>query len=60
YIQTFQAINLHKNFYFSYTYDLTHSLQYNMTWNLGCPKCIYPVSIYNSSLHNLFFPYTSP
>ncbi|KAI9141587.1 SacI homology domain-containing protein [Paraphysoderma sedebokerense] len=35
YIQTFQAINLHKNFYFSYTYDLTHSLQYNMTWNLA-------------------------
>ncbi|KAI9032884.1 SacI homology domain-containing protein [Phycomyces nitens] len=31
YITTFQNIDLSKNFYFSYTYDLTNSLQVNMT-----------------------------
>ncbi|KAG1321230.1 hypothetical protein G6F62_010930 [Rhizopus arrhizus] len=31
YITTFQNIDLAKNFYFSYTYDLTNSLQNNLT-----------------------------
>ncbi|KAJ8026494.1 Polyphosphoinositide phosphatase [Holothuria leucospilota] len=31
YLRTFQNIDLPSNFYFSYTYDLTHSLQYNLT-----------------------------
>ncbi|OAD70259.1 hypothetical protein PHYBLDRAFT_115553 [Phycomyces blakesleeanus NRRL 1555(-)] len=31
YITTFQNIDLTKNFYFSYTYDLTNTLQVNMT-----------------------------
>ncbi|RCH83692.1 phosphatidylinositol-3,5-bisphosphate 5-phosphatase, partial [Rhizopus stolonifer] len=31
YITTFQNIDLAKNFYFSYTYDLTNSLQTNLT-----------------------------
>ncbi|KAI8086042.1 polyphosphoinositide phosphatase [Halteromyces radiatus] len=31
YIATFQNIDLTKNFYFSYTYDITNTLQVNMT-----------------------------
>jgi hypothetical protein len=31
YISTFQNIDLAKNFYFSYTYDITNSLQNNLT-----------------------------
>lgn len=31
YITTFQNIDLTKNFYFSYTYDVTNTLQVNMT-----------------------------
>ncbi|KAI7907384.1 SacI homology domain-containing protein [Cokeromyces recurvatus] len=31
YVATFQNIDLAKNFYFSYTYDITNSLQNNMT-----------------------------
>jgi hypothetical protein len=31
YLGLFQFIDLTKDFYFSYTYDLTHSLQHNMT-----------------------------
>nr|XP_053633304.1 polyphosphoinositide phosphatase-like [Cherax quadricarinatus] len=30
YVRLFQNIDLSSNFYFSYSYDLTHSLQYNM------------------------------
>lgn len=31
YVKMFQNVDLSSNFYFSYCYDLTHSLQYNMT-----------------------------
>jgi len=31
YVKIFQSVDLSSNFYFSYSYDLTHSLQYNMT-----------------------------
>lgn len=31
YVKIFQSIDLSSNFYFSYSYDLTHTLQYNMT-----------------------------
>ncbi|XP_021349215.1 polyphosphoinositide phosphatase-like [Mizuhopecten yessoensis] len=31
YLKMFQSIDLSSNFYFSYSYDLTHTLQYNMT-----------------------------
>ncbi|RUS30451.1 SacI homology domain-containing protein [Jimgerdemannia flammicorona] len=31
YMNTFRNVDLTRNFYFSYTYDLTHTLQYNMT-----------------------------
>ncbi|KAJ1912407.1 phosphatidylinositol-3,5-bisphosphate 5-phosphatase [Tieghemiomyces parasiticus] len=31
YLNLFHSVDLTKNFYFSYTYDLTHTLQYNMT-----------------------------
>ncbi|CAG8541334.1 8999_t:CDS:10 [Ambispora leptoticha] len=30
YINTFKNVDLTKNFYFSYTYDITHTLQHNM------------------------------
>lgn len=30
YLKTFQNVDLSSNFYFSYTYDLTHTLQFNM------------------------------
>ena len=30
YVDLFKKINLSDGFYFSYTYDLTHTLQYNM------------------------------
>ncbi|XP_066248294.1 polyphosphoinositide phosphatase [Euwallacea similis] len=31
YLKMFQSIDLASNFYFSYSYDLTHSLQHNLT-----------------------------
>ena len=31
YLRMFQATDLSSNFYFSYSYDLTHTLQYNMS-----------------------------
>ncbi|KAF9193375.1 phosphatidylinositol-3,5-bisphosphate 5-phosphatase [Haplosporangium sp. Z 767] len=33
YLQTFQMVDLTKNFYFSYSYDITRTLQWNMTRN---------------------------
>ncbi|XP_060590495.1 polyphosphoinositide phosphatase-like isoform X1 [Ruditapes philippinarum] len=30
YVKMFQSVDLSSNFYFSYSYDLTHTLQYNM------------------------------
>ncbi|GAA5887685.1 hypothetical protein JCM5296_004458 [Sporobolomyces johnsonii] len=30
-LAVFQSVDLNKNFYFSYTYDLTHTLQHNFT-----------------------------
>ncbi|XP_067675637.1 polyphosphoinositide phosphatase-like [Haliotis asinina] len=34
YVRMFQNVDLSSNFYFSYSYDLTHTLQYNMTPSL--------------------------
>ena len=34
YLRIFQNVDLSSNFYFSYSYDLTHSLQYNMSPSL--------------------------
>lgn len=31
YVKIFQNVDLSSNFYFSYSYDLTHTLQYNLT-----------------------------
>ncbi|GCC28197.1 hypothetical protein chiPu_0006625 [Chiloscyllium punctatum] len=31
YMKIFQSVDLSSNFYFSYSYDLTHSLQFNLT-----------------------------
>lgn len=55
YLQIFEQVDITKNFYFSYTYDITRSLQYNMTsrspeshfdpnpifvWNDHLTKCV--------------------
>ncbi|KAK9870183.1 hypothetical protein WA026_006270 [Henosepilachna vigintioctopunctata] len=40
YVKMFQSIDLPSNFYFSYSYDLTHSLQHN----LAAPKQFIPNS----------------
>ena len=37
YLQIFMSIDLAKNFYFSYTYNLTRTLQYNLTKFPECP-----------------------
>ncbi|XP_061169192.1 polyphosphoinositide phosphatase-like isoform X2 [Saccostrea echinata] len=34
YVKMFQSVDMSDNFYFSYSYDLTHRLQYNMTSTL--------------------------
>ncbi|XP_028391065.1 polyphosphoinositide phosphatase-like [Dendronephthya gigantea] len=43
YLKAFQNVDLSSNFYFSYTYDLTQSLQYNMSLlkrsYFKCPSC---------------------
>ncbi|XP_060821721.1 polyphosphoinositide phosphatase isoform X1 [Bombus pascuorum] len=44
YVKMFQSIDLSSNFYFSYSYDLTHTLQNNMT----PPKHIKP-DIFNTN-----------
>ena len=31
YLKLFQTVDLRQNFYYSYTYDLTHTLQYNLS-----------------------------
>lgn len=31
YVKMFQSIDLRQNFYYSYTYDLTHTMQHNFT-----------------------------
>ena len=31
YVKLFQSVDLSSNFYFSYSYDLSHTLQYNLT-----------------------------
>lgn len=38
YLKMFQSVDLSSNFYFSYSYDITHTLQHN----LSCPKRIVP------------------
>lgn len=47
YVKMFQSIDLSSNFYFSYSYDLTHTLQYNMT----PPKHV-KSDLYNTNSHN--------
>uniref|UniRef100_A0A3Q2NN34 FIG4 phosphoinositide 5-phosphatase n=1 Tax=Fundulus heteroclitus TaxID=8078 RepID=A0A3Q2NN34_FUNHE len=46
YVRIFQNVDLSSNFYFSYSYDLSHSLQYNLTllqrpyepWSAAAPS----------------------
>lgn len=45
YVKMFQSIDLSSNFYFSYSYDLTHTLQNNMT----PPKHIKPDIFYTNA-----------
>jgi len=37
YLRIFQNVDLSSNFYFSYSYDPTHTLQYNLAPNFGLP-----------------------
>lgn len=48
YLKMFQSIDLSSNFYFSYSYDITHTLQHN----LSCPKRIIP-NIVDENYHPL-------
>ncbi|XP_076466433.1 polyphosphoinositide phosphatase-like isoform X2 [Babylonia areolata] len=38
YVRMFQNVDLSSNFYYSYSYDLTHNLQYNMVQSLQPPQ----------------------
>lgn len=38
YLKTFQTIDLSSNFYYSYSYDVTHTLQHNMVGGGGLEK----------------------
>ncbi|KAJ3090387.1 phosphatidylinositol-3,5-bisphosphate 5-phosphatase, partial [Physocladia obscura] len=42
YIQSFCQVDLSKNFYFSYTYDITNSLQRNLTAGAPIPDSVNP------------------
>lgn len=48
YVKMFQSIDLASNFYFSYSYDLTHSLQHN----LATPKQFIPNNVSNEDPKN--------
>ncbi|CAG7836139.1 unnamed protein product [Allacma fusca] len=48
YLKLFQSIDLSSNFYFTYSYDLTNTLQYNMT----PPKNLVPASKMHSFVLN--------
>lgn len=50
YVKMFQNIDLASNFYFSYSYDLTHSLQHNLT----DPKQFIPINV--TTEDGLVFP----
>ncbi|KAK4058088.1 phosphatidylinositol-3,5-bisphosphate 5-phosphatase [Microbotryomycetes sp. JL221] len=43
---SFQGVDLSKNFYFSYTYDITHTLQYNTTRHPDKPGEVKPALAY--------------
>ncbi|XP_053397706.1 polyphosphoinositide phosphatase-like isoform X2 [Mercenaria mercenaria] len=45
YVKMFQSVDLSSNFYFSYSYDLTHTLQYNMEPVVN-PECNIPTDRY--------------
>jgi hypothetical protein len=51
YVKMFQAIDLSSNFYFSYGYDLTHTLQYNLV----DPKYIKSRNPNSPTLKELYF-----
>lgn len=40
YLKTFQTVDLSSHFYFSHSYDLTHSLQYNLTCLHKCHQAV--------------------
>ncbi|GAB6033742.1 hypothetical protein CHUAL_013865 [Chamberlinius hualienensis] len=46
YVKIFQNMDLSSNFYFSYSYDLTHSLQYNLTGPKNLPTDLTPGEMY--------------
>lgn len=53
YLRMFQNVDLSSNFYFSYTYDLSHTLQYNLS-SLNCEHnvdCENEKSVWENPLH---------
>lgn len=49
YVDVFCSVDLTKNFYYSYTYDLTHTLQFNML-NSGCYSKFNDMFVWNHYL----------
>ncbi|KAJ1975957.1 phosphatidylinositol-3,5-bisphosphate 5-phosphatase [Dimargaris verticillata] len=56
YLSLFHSVDMTKNFYFSYTYDLTHTLQYNMTQTKDEDQLVYnDMFVWNHYLLNTGF-----
>ncbi|KAK8761188.1 hypothetical protein V5799_027548 [Amblyomma americanum] len=58
YVKIFQNVDLSSNFYFSYSYDLTHTLQYNLT-PLSCFVPKKPTTFRSESEDSLSSPKVS-
>ncbi|KAH9381086.1 hypothetical protein HPB48_010758 [Haemaphysalis longicornis] len=58
YVKIFQNVDLSSNFYFSYSYDLTHTLQYNLT-PLACIIPKKPTTFRSESEDSLSSPKVS-
>lgn len=52
YVKMFQNIDLSSNFYFSYSYDLTHTLQYNLSY----PKRFIPSGLSEDECEDFSLP----
>lgn len=55
YIDMFSSVDLTRNFYFSYTYDLTHSLQHNLTSDQNCGNELNDMFVWNYYLLRVGF-----
>ncbi|KAI9330793.1 SacI homology domain-containing protein [Zopfochytrium polystomum] len=55
YVQIFNQLDLRNNFYFSYTYDITQTLQHNMSRPPGAPFQVNEMFVWNHYLSTLGF-----